>query len=224
MERSTRTVIELALNRDAKAPWRILCLGAHSDDLEIGCGATILRLAREYPSTSFHWVVFSTGDDDRRREATAAANAFLDGANSKQVEIESFRDGFFPFLGERIKERFEEIKAAFVPDLVFTHHRHDLHQDHRTIAELTWQTFRDSMILEYEIPKWDGDLGTPNCYVRVPDALADRKIELIMAHFRSQHAKRWFTPDTFRALMRLRGIEAGTALAEAFYARKLTVG
>jgi len=216
-------VIELALNRGPKAPWRILCLGAHSDDLEIGCGATILRLVREYPSASFHWVVFGADNAERKREAASAANAFLDGAKAMQVEIEGFRDGFFPFHGERIKERFEAIKAAFAADLVFTHHRHDLHQDHRTIAELTWQTFRDAVILEYEIPKWDGDLGAPNCYVRVPAAVGERKVELIMTHFRSQHTKHWFTPDTFRALMRLRGVEAGTGLAEAFYARKLVV-
>lgn len=216
-------MIELALNRDPKSPLGILFLGAHSDDIEIGCGATVLRLVREYAAASFHWVVFGAEREDRRREAEAAADAFLDGATSSVVALESFRDGFFPFAGERLKQRFEEIKAAFRPDLVFTHHRHDLHQDHRTIAELTWQTFRDTVILEYEIPKWDGDLGTPNCYVPASAELAARKVELICEHFESQRAKPWFRAETFRALMCLRGVEANVEFAEAFHARKLVV-
>lgn len=216
-------MIGLALPRDPNAALRILCLGAHSDDIEIGCGATVLRLVREHAAASFHWVVFAAGSADRRREASAAADAFLAGAAAKQVDLESFRDGFFPYAGERIKERFEEIKAAFRPDLIFTHYRQDLHQDHRTIAELTWQTFRDALILEYEIPKWDGDLGTPNCYVSASADLVDRKVELLCEHFKSQQTKPWFTPDTFRALLRLRGVEVNTAFAEAFHARKLRV-
>jgi len=217
-------VIELALTRDRKAALRILCLGAHGDDIEIGCGATILRLIRQYEAAEVCWVVFSAVPDQRSKEAAAAASAFLDGAASTQVFIESFRDGFFPFAGERIKERFEEIKAICHPELIFTHYRNDLHQDHRTIAELTWQTFRDAVILEYEIPKWDGDLGTPNCYVPISAELAARKIELIRDHFKSQQGKPWFTAETFRALLRLRGIEAGAELAEAFHTRKLVVG
>jgi LmbE family N-acetylglucosaminyl deacetylase len=217
-------VIELAFKRDPRAPLRVLCLGAHSDDIEIGCGATVLRLVSEYTAASFHWVVFGAASEDRKREATSGANAFLDGAAARRIEIDSFRDGFFPFAGERIKERFEEIKGAFVPDLIFTPHRNDRHQDHRTIGELTWQTFRDALILEYEIPKWDGDLGHPNCYVAVHAGLADRKVALLAEHFKSQQTKPWFTPDVFRALMRLRGIEANTSFAEAFHARKLAAG
>jgi LmbE family N-acetylglucosaminyl deacetylase len=217
-------MIELSFFRDPAAPLRILCLGAHSDDIEIGCGATILRFVRQYPTAVFHWVVFGAEHQDRKREAHGSANAFLDGATEKRIEIEGFRDGFFPFAGERLKQHFEVVKGAFQPDLIFTHYRNDLHQDHRTIAELTWQTFRDAVILEYETPKWDGDLGTPNCYVRVSSDLADRKVSLLLDHFQSQREKHWFTADAFRALMRLRGIEANTQFAEAFHARKLRLG
>ncbi|MGH7790368.1 MAG: PIG-L deacetylase family protein [Candidatus Binatia bacterium] len=216
-------MLELALPRDPQTALRILCLGAHSDDIEIGCGATVLRLVRQYPAASFCWVVFGADREHRKREAGAAATAFLAGAVTPQIRIESFRDGYFPFAGERLKQRFEEIKAAFQPDVIFTHSRDDLHQDHRVIGDTTWQTFRDTLILEYEIPKWDGDLRAPNCYVPVPADLADRKVELICEHFQSQRDKQWFTPETFRALMLLRGIESRTRFAEAFHARKLVL-
>ena len=215
---------ELVLERDPHAPLNVLCLGAHSDDIEIGCGGTILRLTHRYEALSFRWVVFSSDGDGRRDEAIAGARLFLGRAAAKRVQIECFRENFFPFAGERIKERFEEIKSDFAPDLVFAHYRHDLHQDHRTIAELTWSTFRRSLILEYEIPKWDGDLGSPNCYVRIPEDLVELKIRSICDTFKTQSAKQWFTPDTFRALMRLRGIESNADFAEGFYARKLVVG
>ncbi len=216
-------MIELAFRRDPRAPLAVLCLGAHGDDIEIGCGATVLRLVRQYEAATFYWAVLGADRGERRAEAEEAARAFLNGACSAQIAIEGFRDGFLPFAGARLKERFEEIKAAFRPDLIFTHDRQDRHQDHRTIAELTWQTFRDAVVLEYEIPKWDGDLGTPNCYVPAPADLAARKVELICEHFKSQHAKPWFTADTFQALMRLRGVESNTAFAEAFHARKIVV-
>jgi LmbE family N-acetylglucosaminyl deacetylase len=216
-------VIELALQRDPATPLRVLCLGAHSDDLEIGCGATILRLTSLYPSTIFHWVVFSADGDARREEALAGASRFLARAEERRVVVERFRESFFPYAGGLIKERFEELKADCSPDVVFTHHRHDLHQDHRTIAELTWNTFRQALVLEYEIPKWDGDLGAPNCFVRIPEALVDAKVDILLDVFRSQRTRPWFTADTFRALMRLRGVEANAPFAEAFYARKLVV-
>jgi LmbE family N-acetylglucosaminyl deacetylase len=216
-------VLELALRADPNAPLRILCLGAHSDDIEIGCGGTILRLTRLYPNTTFHWVVFSAAGQ-RQEEALAGANLFLARAGERRVVTQRFRESFFPYAGAHIKELFEEIRSDFEPDLILTHHRHDLHQDHRTIAELTWNTFRSSLILEYEIPKWDGDLGAPNCYVAVDDELADAKIEAILTTFASQRTRAWFTADTFRGLMRLRGLESNVRFAEAFYAKKLVVG
>lgn len=217
-------MIELPLRRDTSAPLTILCLGAHSDDIEIGCGGTILRLTALYPAASFHWIVFSSDGDERRDEALAGADLFLARAASKQVAVNRFRESYFPYAGEQIKEYFEEIKAGVVPDLVFTHYRFDLHQDHKLISDLTWNTFRHALILEYEIPKWDGDLGVPNCYVRLPEDIVERKIGTICETFESQRTKPWFTADTFRSLARLRGIEANAQFAEAFHARKLVLG
>ena len=217
-------MIELPLLRERSAPIKILCLGAHSDDIEIGCGGTILQLTSSYPAASVSWIVFSADGDARRDEALAGANLFLERAGEKQVIVERFRESFFPYSGEQIKEYFEEIKSSVIPDLVFTHYRFDLHQDHKLISDLTWNTFRRSLILEYEIPKWDGDLGTPNCYVRLPEDLVERKIRGICETFKSQRTKSWFTADTFRALLRLRGVEDNTQFAEAFHGRKLALG
>ena len=218
------TVLELSFRREPHTPLKILCLGAHSDDIEIGCGATILHLTRADPTTSVKWIVFSSDGEARRSEAVTGANLFLERAAEKEVVVEGFRESFFPFVGERLKTCFEEIKAGLEPDLVFTHYRDDRHQDHKVVSDLTWNTFRRSVILEYEIPKWDGDLGRPNCYVRLPDDLVERKIRTICDTFQSQRSKSWFTPDTFRALMRLRGVEANAQFAEAFYGRKLALG
>jgi LmbE family N-acetylglucosaminyl deacetylase len=217
-------MLELPLQRDPNAPLQILCLGAHSDDIEIGCGGTILRLTRLYPRSSVCWVVFSAEAEERQAEALASATVFLERAAEKRVVVQRFRESFFPFVGTEIKEYFEELKASVRPDLVFTHHRQDLHQDHRTLAEFTWNTFRSSLILEYEIPKWDGDLGRPNCYVPIPEDLAELKIRSLLATFASQRTRSWFTDDTFRGLMRLRGVESNTRFAEAFHARKLLLG
>lgn len=213
-------MLQLALNPQAET--RILCLGAHSDDIEIGCGGTILRLIEQNPRLHVRWVVFSASPQ-RRREAQAGAAYFLAGAARAEVSVCAFRDGFFPYIGAEIKDYFEQIKAEFTPDLVFTHYRHDRHQDHRQISDLTWNTFRSHLILEYEIPKYDGDLGAPNFFVPIAEETARRKVGHLMAAFTSQHDKRWFTEDTFLGLMRLRGIEASerTHYAEAFYARKL---
>jgi LmbE family N-acetylglucosaminyl deacetylase len=218
------TVLEAVLQRDARAPLKILCLGAHSDDIEIGCGGTILRLTGQYPAASCRWVVFSAAGDGRHEEALAGARLFLERTTAQTIVVKQFRESFFPSLSAPIKEYFEELKADFEPDLVFTHYRHDLHQDHKLVGDLTWNTFRRSLILEYEVPKWDGDLGSPNCYVRLPKELVERKIRYLCDTFTTQAAKPWFTADVFRALMRLRGVEANAPFAEAFYARKLVLG
>jgi len=203
---------------------RVLCLGAHSDDIEIGCGGTVLALVRSHPKVEFDWVVWS-GAGDRMAEAQAGAAAFLDGAGRKTVTVKSFRDGFFPFEGAAIKESFEGLKATVDPDLVLTHSRADLHQDHRLIAELTWNTFRDHLILEYEIAKYDGDLGSPNVFVHLDEDVCAAKIRHILGTFRTQAANAWFSEDAFRGLMRVRGIEsnAPSGCAEAFTNRKLVL-
>lgn len=214
-------MLHAALNLPPGAAPRILCLGAHSDDIEIGCGGALLRLLGEYPRAYIHWAVLSS-NEQRAAEARASAAAFLRDAHAPQVHVERFRDGFFPHEGAAIKAYFEQLKAV-QPDLIFTHYRHDLHQDHRVVCELTWNTFRDHLILEYEIPKYDGDMGAPNCFVPLTRALAQQKVDYLLEYFGTQRSKRWFTDDTFLALMRLRAIEAGAPehYAEAFYMRKL---
>jgi LmbE family N-acetylglucosaminyl deacetylase len=206
----------------ARSEPTILLLGAHSDDIEIGCGGTILRLLEEFPSARVHWVVFSAVGE-RRNEALESANSFLAGAKFKRIVLKDFRDGFFPYSGERIKECFEEIKRECQADLIFTHYRQDLHQDHALVSSMTWNTFRNHAILEYEIMKYDGDLGNPNFYVQLNEAQVTAKTDLLMRCFGTQRGKQWFTPDTFTSLMRLRGVEANAThrFAEAFYARKL---
>jgi len=200
----------------------VLCLGAHSDDIEIGCGGTVLRLIAANPGLHVRWIVFSAFAD-RAREAEAAAAQFLAGAGARHVELHQFRDGFFPAEQARIKTYFEELKAKVEPDLVFTHYRDDLHQDHRVIGELAWNTFRRHAILEYEVPKWDGDLGRPNVYVPLEAEQARRKVEILMSCFGSQAGKHWFDEETFVGLMRLRAMECGAASrrAEAFHGRKV---
>jgi LmbE family N-acetylglucosaminyl deacetylase len=216
---------ELMLNLKFEKPSTILCVGAHSDDIEIGCGGTLLTFARKHPDLKIWWVVFSA-NGDRIREAKSSAIAFLEGAATPKVIVKNFRNGFFPAQFESIKEYFEELKGKLNPDLVFTHYRDDRHQDHRVLSDLAWNTFRDHAIIEYEIPKYDGDLGTPNLYMRLEESLCRRKCEHICKYFQTQGNKHWFSPDTFLALMRLRGIECASATkyAEAFYCRKLTFG
>jgi LmbE family N-acetylglucosaminyl deacetylase len=212
----------LSLGGDNSAPRRILCLGAHSDDIEIGCGGTILRLLEQYPQSVFHWFVFSA-TDVRAKEARHAATLFAGSANLKGPFVKRFRDGFMPFNGAEVKTVFEDELKAISPDVVFTHSRLDAHQDHRLIAELTWNTFRDHLILEYEIPKYDGDLGKPNVFVPLEPAHFQKKVQFLMDAFPSQRAKRWFCEEIFLSLMRLRGMEcnAPSGYAEAFYGRKL---
>jgi LmbE family N-acetylglucosaminyl deacetylase len=203
---------------------RLLCLGAHSDDIEIGCGGTILRLIESYPRVSVRWLVFAS-NTTRRAEAIASAELFLRNVQDKQIDILDYRDGFFPYIGGEIKDVFEGLKSEPPPDIVFTHYRHDRHQDHRVISDLTWNTFRNHLILEYEIPKYDGDLGNPNFFVALDENVVERKTGAILSSFDSQSDKQWFSDDTFRALLRLRGIEsnAPSRYAEAFYLRKLVL-
>ncbi len=208
---------------DPGAPLTVLCLGAHADDIEIGCGGTVLHLIDTLPHVAVHWVIFS-GTPERAEEARASAHDFLDGAAEARVEVKTFRDGYFPYQGAEVKSSVEELKTHVQPGLIFTHLRDDRHQDHRLISDLTWNTFRDHLILEYEIPKYDGDWGQPNVYVPLDEATCDKKIELLQQHFASQRAKPWYSESTFRAVLRLRGIEAQVPHAEAFHARKLVLG
>ena len=212
----------LSLPEGREDPLDILCLGAHCDDIEIGCGGTVLRLVEQYPDARFHWVVLAS-NDVRAAEAQAAAEHFLDGAGKADIRIERFRESYFPWVGAGIKDYFEELKADVDPDLILTHHRHDRHQDHRLVADLTWNTWRDHLILEYEIPKYDGDLGAPNVFVPIEEKLVDEKLRLLREHYGSQAAKHWFDEELFRGLLRLRGMESATRYAEAFTCRKLTV-
>jgi len=214
----------LTLERRRDSIFRILCLGAHSDDIEIGCGGTVLRILEENPDAEVLWVVIGASGQ-RADEATASAKSFLARARQKEVIVKEFRDGFFPYIGAEIKGFFEELKRRCAPDLILTHCRNDLHQDHRLVSELTWNTFRNHLILEYEILKYDGDLGTPNVFVHLTESLARRKVGILLDSFRSQVKKNWFTEDAFLAILRLRGLEcnAPEKYAEAYHARKLVL-
>lgn len=206
-------------------PLRVLCLGAHADDLEIGCGGTILKLTRSGRPVSVTWVVWS-GEGRREQEARDSAEIFLERAKAREVIVHSFRDGFFPSQSAAIKECFEALKQRGPMDLVLTHYRADLHQDHRLIAELTWNTFRNHLVLEYEIPKYDGDFGSPNVFVDLDEDLARRKAETIMRVFGSQAGRQWFSEDLFISVLRIRGMECAAAsrYAEGFYCRKALLG
>jgi LmbE family N-acetylglucosaminyl deacetylase len=217
-------MIQLNLAPGAARALQVLCLGAHSDDIEIGCGGTILRLAEEYPGCVFHWVVLSA-IGARAAEAEQAAGLFASRPNLRGPLLKAFPDGFMPFVGADIKATFEELKQGASPDLIFTHNRNDAHQDHRLLAELTWNTFRSHLILEYEIPKYDGDMGRPNLFVPLRPEVCEKKVRYIMDTFQSQHMKHWFQRDTFLSLMRLRGMECNApgGYAEAFYCRKIVL-
>lgn len=205
---------------DAGHPPRILCLGAHSDDIEIGCGGTMLQLLEAQPEAAVYWVVFGA-EGKREAEARDSAARYLDGIGNATVHVEPFPNSYFPEHWLAIKRVFEEELKPFAPDVIFAHYRDDRHQDHRVISDLAWNTFRNHFILEYEIPKYDGDIGQPNLYVPLPDDVVDRKIRGLMEVFATQHAHHWFSAETFRGLMRLRGLEAATTYAEAFHARKV---
>lgn len=199
----------------------ILALGAHCDDIEIGCGGTMLQLAQN-PGNRITWVVFSSSPE-RAAEARECARAMLGDGEHRRLVVHGFRDGFLPWSGAEVKDAFEELKGQVTPDLVFTHYRDDLHQDHRLVSELTWNTFRDHLVLEYEIPKWDGDMGRPNAFVPLEPADLDAKLTHVLGAYASQRGKPWFTDDLLRALPRIRGMEcrSRSGLAEAFHARKL---
>jgi LmbE family N-acetylglucosaminyl deacetylase len=200
----------------------VLCVGAHSDDIEIGAGGTLLSWIEAGVEVDAHWCVASA-PGARAQEARASADAFLAGCTSARVELAEFKDGFFPYCGGELKTWFERLKQAVNPDVILTHRRDDAHQDHREICKLTWNTFRDHLILEYEVPKWDGDLGRPNFYVPLSARAMTRKVELLLEHFGTQRSKDWFDAETFRGLARLRGMEcrAPERFAEGFVARKL---
>lgn len=217
-------MLPLSLGPDATRPLSILCLGAHCDDIEIGCGGTLLRILGERPGCTVHWVVLSS-TPTREHEARASAAVFASDASELEVEVESFKESYFPFVGSEIKDYFEDLKARVDPDVVFTHRREDEHQDHRTVAQFTWNTFRDHLIVEYEIPKYEGDLGHPNLYVSLDADHVDRKVDLILEHFASQRNRPWFRAETFRGLMSLRGVEcaAPAGFAEGFHVRKAVV-
>lgn len=214
----------ISLNFPEKTgPTVVLCLGCHADDIEIGCGGTILRMELEHPDWIFHWIVFSALGE-RRIEARDSALQFVETSRLRPTFL-GFRDGFMPYEGAEIKTAFETLKRTVDPDLIFTHSRKDAHQDHRLIADLTWNTFRNHLILEYEIPKYDGDMGQPNVFVPLAVEDCAKKVRLIMDGFPSQRTKTWFQQDTFMALLRLRGMEcnAASGYAEAFYGRKVVL-
>jgi len=218
-------MLSFLLDRDPAKELNLLCLGAHSDDIEMGCGGTVLSLAGRFPKLNVTWVVFS-GDGGREKEARQSADMFLKNVGGRrEVIIRSFRDGYFPYPGDQVKDSFEELKSSSAPDVILTHCCNDAHQDHRLICELTWNTWRDHLILEYEVPKWDGDLGQPNCYLPLTKELAEKKVDYIMKCFGSQRNRHWFTEELFFSMMRIRGMEARApeSYAEAFYARKLTL-
>jgi LmbE family N-acetylglucosaminyl deacetylase len=214
-------MISLNPTRRTAGPLTVLCLGAHADDIEIGCGGTLLKLTEQHPDVVVHWVVFSA-TPPRALEAKRSAGIFLKATSAKSVVIKTFRDSYFPFMGDRIKKFVAQLARQVSPDLIFTHYRNDLHQDHRLLAELTLNAFRNHLILEYEIPKYDGDLGAPNAYVHLTKDIAQRKVRHICEQFQTQKTKQWFSEDTFLALLRLRGIESNSPskYAEAFYCHK----
>ena len=206
--------------QNTQSPTCVLLLGAHCDDLEIGCGGTIIQMAERWPDARYVWVTLSS-DAVRGAETRQAAARLLASAHDVTIRVEQFRASFFPYDGELVKDYFETLKS-YEPDIILTHYRGDLHQDHRIVNELTWNTFRDHLVLEYEIPKFDGDFGTPNTYVPLTTRTLDRKIQTLLECFPSQLTRKWFTRSTFEAIARLRGIEcnATDGYAEAFYGRK----
>lgn len=218
-----RRVIKLSFEGRGSDRLNVLCLGAHSDDIEIGCGGSLLQFKKIFPRLRFQWIVFSASGP-RGQEARKGADLFTTGCE-KELVLRDFRDGFLPYSGGGVKDLFEEMKKQINPDLIFTHWQGDAHQDHRLLSELTWNTFRDHFILEYEVPKYDGDLGRPNVFVPLDPSVHQNKIDYLFEAFTSQRAKRWFDRETFLGLMRIRGMEcnAASGYAEAFHCRKLVL-
>lgn len=216
-------MFELKLSKNNKdEPNEFLFIGAHCDDIEIGCGGVVLKLIKEYPKAFFRWIVFSS-TEQRAAEALNSSDLFLSATQNKEVVLKDFHNGYFPYIGAEIKDYFEALKKTINPDIIFTHHGQDYHQDHRILSELTWNTFRNHFILEYEIPKYDGGLGSPNIFFSLNQSESQKKVEILLQCFTSERlTKKWFTAETFRGLMRLRGVEcnASSGYAEAFYCRK----
>jgi len=212
----------LLFERPENRPFRILTLGAHCDDIAIGCGGALLHLVETNPDAEVWWVVFAS-TDVRLQEEADAAERFLERVGKKQIIIKQWQDGHLPYYASEIKNYFEGMKHLFSPDIIFTHFRHDGHQDHRIISELTLNTYRNHLVLEYEIPKYDGDFGSPNLYMPLTDLECRTKVETVMNCYASQREKHWFAADVFLGLARIRGMEAGgtTNYAEGFYSRKL---
>lgn len=202
----------------------LLLLGAHCDDIEIGCGGTLLKLIDDYEIDQIKWVVFSS-DETRKKEAFSSANQFLESITNADITVLDFKDGYLPSVWSNVKDEFEKIKENFAPDIIFTHYRNDMHQDHRTINELTWNTFRNHLIFEYEIPKYDGDLGNPNFFVPLDENYLEQKKKIIADSFSSQQNKQWFDDTLFTSIMRIRGVECASEsnYAEAFYSRKMVL-
>lgn len=213
-------MIQLGFNKEEGL--NILCFGAHCDDIEIGCGGTLLKLKEQGRIKALRWIVFAS-NETRKKEAIASAEAYLSGLDDIEIIVLDYRDAFLNFSSLEIKEYFESIKKSFDPDVVFTHYRNDRHQDHRLLSDLAWNTFRSHLVLEYEIPKYDGDLGIPNCFFHLTEQQAEEKVQILLHSFESQAAKHWFDRETFLSLMRIRGMESAchTKYAEAFHARKL---
>ena len=219
-----REMLKLNLPARGNDPFVVLCLGAHSDDIEIGCGGTLLYLKQAVPRLKFHWVVFSAAGV-RNHEASKAAELFAADCET-DIVLKDYRDGFLPYHGEEVKDFFEVMKKRVNPDLIFTHWQEDAHQDHRLVSELTWNTFRNHLILEYEIPKYDGDMGRPNVFVPLDAPFFQQKVDYLCRAFESQRAKSWFAPETFLGFMRIRGMESNSpsGYAEAFHVKKLAIG
>jgi LmbE family N-acetylglucosaminyl deacetylase len=214
----------LTLDIPSDAPLHVLCIGAHADDIEIGCGGTVRQLVEQRPGSSVQWWVV-TADDNREREARTAAERLLGGTCHLEIAVSRFRDGYIPSQLEAVKDAFNTFRRDSDPDIIFTHTLHDRHQDHRALADLTWNTWRDHFILEYEVPKWEGDLGQPNLYVPLDEASVQSKLDTLLSCFTTQESKLWFDETTFRSLLRLRGVEcrASSGYAEAFHARKVAI-
>ncbi len=217
-------MLKIKIEENKHSKMRILCLGAHSDDIEIGCGGTILKLLKSLKNSTIYWIVFSS-NELREKETMDSADLFLKNAKKKKIMVKHFKDGFFPFSGDKIKIFFEQVKTEISPDIIFTHYRKDLHQDHRMVSDLTWNTFRDHLILEYEVAKYDGDLGNPNFYSHLDQTICQQKIQYLIRAFKSQHDNHWFDEESFLSLMRLRGIESNSPgrYSEAFYCRKMVL-
>lgn len=207
----------------APQPLRVLCIGAHADDIEIGCAGTLLAW-RAQRTLQVCWLV-ACAQGERAKEARRSARALLRGTDLR-LHLGNWPDTQLPAQAGPLKQWLRESSAGFAPDVVMTHRLEDRHQDHRTLAEATWQLWRDHLVLEYEVPKWEGDLGQPNVYVPLAAAVAARKRRHLMRHFASQRARDWFNAGTFSGLMAVRAVEcrAPSGQAEAFHARKLVLG